>query len=500
MIRIDVNNFVTRFRYTKNIEIDAFEYITEAFKFPVKGREFSEKYQNYINRIPQTQWWDGTVELFRNNMIATGFLPVILKQLNTYLGNDLEYSIIDNRVNLSNFKSDIITSFGNYTLRDHQINMIRKCNRVVEGLYFPRGIIDAAPNAGKTIVGLFLYLNIIDCKMLFLVPTRLLLKQTYDKLNSVLPAGTVGRIGESETVIAPLTVGIINSTAGRLSKRNELSDYISKYFNTLVVDECHRAASPRSSTKSYYEIVSGRINAGCRIYVSGTPFRDDDPEYPNLANYKLIGQASNRIHTISESELINLGISRRPIIHLYLNRVPDHIKYQTAVEQGINLCENRNNIIIDLVKKNRDLHGLIAFKFRKHGQLLHGLLNSIEGLSVGYMDGDTPRIVREDLLKRFYNDEINALVLSLVGREGLDANNIDYMVYAAGGQDRTTVNQFMGRTARLHKNGSDTVNVYDFFDYGKHVTEHSIYRIMLYKEEGYEIIPHYKCNIDYIPN
>lgn len=519
MIKVTINNLWINFEADHSQEDKALFKLTELLSLPAKGRDFSPKYKAYLRRDFTRPQWDGTIKFMKKNTIPTGLYPYAYKFLKNFLGERFMLDISDNRINVPLFREELITSFGGIELMEHQINIIKKANRRIGGLPFPRGLIDAAPNSGKTLMAMFLYLNIIDCKMLFIVPTRVLLEQTYETFSKLLPAECVGYIGEGETHLAPLTVGIVDSTSIRIKNKNSLSDHISKYFNVLIVDECHRAMSKKKKKKeeagddapkkkgkskktefdtlSMYETIAMKVNAGGRYYISGTPFGNKDNE---VDEFRLMSQSSNVIYKVTQSYLIEKGISRKPVIYLHLNAETGN--YSTMKEEEehlITLSKYRAVCIGTELARFRGRKSIVSFRYRKQGEYIKAVLQEMmPDLRIACLDGRDSYKRRFEVLQDFRNGDLEVLEISFIGKEGMDLPNIDFFYDACGSSGTTTIVQFSGRAVR-RKEGSTNIEIHSFFDVGHYLTERSKKRIAVYLEENFEIVAKYPCDENYVP-
>ena len=91
--------------------------------------------------------WEGYIYLMtEKGVFATGFLPRVLKLL-----GDTEVEFIDNRTLVD--PGELPDNIKKFELRQYQTEAVRSViNNYLGDVYFPRGVISAATNAGKSLI------------------------------------------------------------------------------------------------------------------------------------------------------------------------------------------------------------------------------------------------------------------------------------------------------------------------------------------------------------
>lgn len=141
------------------IDPDLMQRFREYMSIKVPGSFFAAKHLKFH--------WDGLKYfLTPGGVMATGFLPVLLRYIEEVY-SDLEVEIIDSRGQLPQFRSEFIAKIGPIIINEeyiHQKHLIETYNHSIifrgQSIYFPRGVIDAATNSGKTAIIAGILLNL----------------------------------------------------------------------------------------------------------------------------------------------------------------------------------------------------------------------------------------------------------------------------------------------------------------------------------------------------
>lgn len=186
--------------------------------------------------------WDGMKYFITpGGAMATGFLPTFLKFIDEEYP-DLQVEIIDERENIPVFRKEFISQIGDRTINDqyiHQKHVIQSFNNSIvfrgQSIYFPRGVADAATNAGKTAIIAGTYLNIEgDQKMLVIIHLKTVYRELLAYFQSIF--GEVGEINADNYNIKPVTLAMIQTLYNRVEDINVKKDL--SYFTIVAVDEC----------------------------------------------------------------------------------------------------------------------------------------------------------------------------------------------------------------------------------------------------------------------
>lgn len=427
--------------------------------------------------------WDGYRYFVTKDLrFATGFLPMVSSYLMS-LGFDLD--VEDQRTNLPILKEDFDETIGEWTLRDYQKDMVLTIDHYIDvggkKLYFPRGIWDAATNAGKTSAIAGLYNNVENPVALFLLSKQDAFKQMVDYFSTMY---SVGQVRSGYAKFTDFTVAMAKTLLNRIEKKDMSVLTALAKVNVLFVDETHEAGA------SDYSKLLQRIPAGMRVFVSGTPLDNADP----VNNLITIGLSGSILYRITNKELIAKGVSLNPKINILLNPLEGkdmHDNYVDAYEDLVKFSEGRMKLIGDLVEKHSDKQILITFKEKDQGKFIYEQLVKrfpyLQNESA-YIHGESPN--RYSAVEAFKKNKMQVLIASMILKQSINIPNIEVLIMAHGGKSKITLKQFIGRAIRDDGKNSEVI-VYDFYDEGKYVSSHSKTRLAQYRSEEFDIEYHY---------
>jgi len=196
---------------------------------------------------------------------------------------------------------------------------------------------------------------------------------------------------------------------------------------------------------------------------------------------------------ISNDFLIGIGASAKPTCYMIEIKEPnlDNI-YDYAEEYYDGIVNNpiRNFAIEQIVKHERIAFNnniLILVEHTEHGNILKSLLcNKSYGI-VDFTHGARSTKDRQTILANLKSGKINVLISTSVLDEGVDADNINTVIYARGQKSPRKLLQGLGRGLRKKRDGSG-LKFYDFLDFtGRTLKDHILERYTVLKEEGFVI-------------
>jgi len=450
-----------------NVEKEVKKYL----KYRVDGYRFSLAYKK--------KRWDGYKSMMKYKKFPTGFMPYVVKYMKD-LG--IEVIIEDERGPVPTFVDVWNTQIGSFELRSDQLALAQRCNVTVEGIPFPRGLVDAATNAGKSIIMAGMLYNMEGWDNCILLVNS---KKIYEKsVKDFAEFFQVGQINDKHYDIQTFTVAMAQSLGNRMKKSVNVCNDMNK-FQVLFYDEVHHSGSNENS------FVVSNIPAGARYGFSGTSLDVKNTE----KKLKIIGHYAPSVGVITNQEMIDKGVSLRPIVHIWKNwdwSVGDNVDYEAELNRGLHFSGLRRKLVKQILEIEAGKQILIAYRIIEHGEFMAFKLKQwFPDMAIEVTHGKDPE--SSEKIQRFENKETQVLISSMILKEGLNINCIEVLVMAMGGKDKITVKQLVGRALRL--NGSaETVNIYDFMDYGHYLTKHSRARIQVYKAEGFEIKYNYEGN------
>jgi superfamily II DNA or RNA helicase len=367
------------------------------------------------------------------------------------------------------------------TLRDDQRPA------VVSAVEFMRGIVKGCTNFGKTPVGAAM-VKAINVPTLWVIHRKPLLTQTAKELEDFLGI-PVGRIGDGhKTTGSLLTVGIDKSILNRGAKWLE-------QFECVIFDEAQHL-----SCKTQQTIAEGCINAPWRFAMSGSFPKD------KLKVFRAMAAADAALLCeVKNSELIEKGVSARPIVHIRPLRYPALVNgrplYGFEYNEAQEYCIYDNEFFACMVAAdaekwvNQDQTVLIfAGRCDQGLKIQQKLLD--KSIKTAFIDYKTPNFVREEALRKFGNKEIAVLVSVMTLTEGINCPSMGSIIMASGKKSDGETLQKIGRLLRKKKTGENVGYVQEYNFIGSKYTEkHSQIRRNTYKKEGFQIVDEQEYNL-----
>jgi superfamily II DNA or RNA helicase len=365
-----------------------------------------------------------------------------------------------------------------YYLRDYQF-------KAAEAAVTHRfGIIKAPPRSGKTQI----FISIVDSEqeypVIFFVRSIDLAKQTVERVREYLPEVAVGKIGDGECDIQPITVITFQSAYAAYDKEYDLKQKgeeiekgptnkkevrrLIENSKLVFVDECHHMTSTSAGF-----ILNKCNKATMKIGLSATPFGDKD-------NALLVEERLGPVlFEIDYGTLIREGYILRPYIYMYkLPKLVDLVdgNYQSIYKQAVVNNEYLSLLVKKLVDKlnNMGKSVVIQTEYKNHTRQLADLLGC------DYLYGEDRSHKRSDIIDKLRQKEILCLVSTLF-EEGLDVPSLDYTINLAGGLEQIGVLQRM--RSMTADDGKTSCGVIDFIHQVKYLSKHSKRRKELYMSE-----------------
>ena len=430
--------------------------------------------------------------LTEKSKFATGFLPSILKWLDE---SGIDVEIIDQRKNFIEFREPIERVLPNGWLltgeRAYQGDCVdlATSNTIRVGgneVYFPRGLVMAATNWGKQTFNVSVIQNSLNnAKWLFLcrgdVTYREALKFYKENFGNQVTEVNSSEMDFSGRIVIAMQKTLFNRAQKDMRVRVALGK-----INGLIVDECHEAGGTEFSRLITW------INAYAKFFVSGTVQEVANP----VKRLVISGCSGGILYKGTNDEMIKKGISLRPIIHVYLNdESVTHKNYEIAYSESVIYSEKRAKLILDEVLKAPKERTYISFNIREHGRFLYE-----------YFCKNAPQLInridwthgldkeRHEKIERFKRGELDILICSLILKQSANIPDMRKLILAQGGKSKINVKQLVGRLIR-NDGKNTTVDVVDFFDDSKWLSDHSVKRVNTYRKEGFEIVFHYSASI-----
>lgn len=319
-------------------DVEDLERLAEMFRFRPNGYFYAPSYQRW-SISDGAEGWDGFIRpmarrSFDRYSLPRGRKADLLRYLDDLgISADLE-GLLKNpleAIELDDVRPDLIA--GKFALDLRQ----RQC--IMEWLRAGVGLVQASVGSGKTEMfggaAALLRELIPDARFIYITPSERLVKQSSERLRSMLPGWDIGQYGggkhnkdASDMVVC--TVAILNRNFGKLMHEGFFDT-----FSAVLYDEVHHAASPSSQN------VLEAIPAFFRFGASDSAKEKDPSKY-----YAIRGQFGPRLLRIDSAPLIESGRLAAPRIYIvdidtWKARF-DHVTHKAAVDsKAFVLLDNR---------------------------------------------------------------------------------------------------------------------------------------------------------------
>ncbi|MDK2040719.1 DEAD/DEAH box helicase [Aliarcobacter butzleri] len=376
-------------------------------------------------------------------MLPRGLKETLIDFFNV---NAVSYSFVDKRV-LNKIQTKTVT----FNLRPEQNEAIKEIKKS------DYSICVAPPGFGKTLLGAKIF-EIRACTTLIVVNKNMLLNQWIERF--------VDYFGYNKKDIGYLGKGF-NKLNGQIdvatmqSLKNDPK--IIENYSFVIVDECHHI--PALTFEQIIKSFKGKYILG----LSATPNRKDELQ-PIL--FQQLGEISYE-YKKKKTHTNKLQIIRTQFVSNADN-------YATIINE---LCidEDRNNLIVDIIKKNIDRKILLLTDRIEHINVLENLLQkeNIDYISVHGSLNKKEQVENMNLVKT------KSLILATTSYfgEGIDFPHLNTILFATPISYYGRLIQYLGRIGR----GNQECLAIDFLD-SKNAMLSSAYKKRL---EGYKQM-HYR--------
>lgn len=423
--------------------------------------------------------WDGYVEQIKpSGTAAAGLLPQIIDYMED---RDIDFEIIDDRNTLIE-PGIIVDEIATKEIRPYQMDAIRSVvNNYMGGVYYPRGIISAATNAGKTFMMAGIFKTYKGAKGIILLNDSHLYNQFLTDMPKMF-GDKWGWCRGKDIKFGDITVVMVQTLVRHLPK------YKKELFNIdiLLVDECDLATS-----KTYTSIIKYIPNAFVRVGVSGTVFIRNLAK-DRVKNNTIRGLFGQELYRIKNIELMDQGYSTPVVVKIFPGniKVPRTSDYNLEYQQGITQNMDRNRLALDRAKfylKRGITPILIVCRYHEHVEIVADLFQKHLGTQykISFVHNEVKD--KTEIIERFREGKLDILIASLLIKRGQNMPLIKTIINLAGGEGPEGPLQIIGRGTRT----DDTKTKFyfeDFYDAGDYLSRHSRRRIAYYKNEGFKII------------
>ena len=288
-----------------------------------------------------------------------------------------------------------------------------------------RGILKASCGSGKSICAVNI-IKRIGYRALIITQTMEILNQFKEYCINVmnLSPDEIGVIANGKVNIGSKITLSLKQTLCKI----DITPY-KEYWGTIIIDECQNVSSNPSHITQYEKILNN-IVAPYRIALSATPKRQD-----GLTN-AMIALCGKVVYEITPEEVKDKTIKAKiqPIYTSYKIereslKCDGTINY-TTLPTNIAINDSRNNLILDLLKQEKDNYCLVLSDRLDGLEILH---KKIGGVFInGKMTSKKAKEERKDAIDRMRNKEEHILLASYsLAREGLDIKNLNRLFLIA---------------------------------------------------------------------
>lgn len=312
-------------------------------------------------------------------------------------------------------------------LRDYQQDWVNQFKTRRSGVFVgPSG-------SGKTIAALGA-MSAIGGETLIIVPNRELAQQWKDELieKTTLTSRQIGQYHGGTKQIRPVTIATYDISA--MSRHREL--FNERDWGLVIADECHHSVA--STWKRFREIQSK-----ARLGLSATPVREaEDPK----EIHTLIGPPIGT----DWGSLFAEGWVEKPEVELIpvpwaSDSARERYQRASGSKRLIEAARNpkKHDVIGSLLNQHPNQKTLIFVDWIKQGKDL------AEYLDLPFVYGDTDHQERERIYDAFRDGDVDTLIISRVGDEGIDLPDAEVAILASTmGSSRSQTGQRAGRTMR----------------------------------------------------
>lgn len=254
----------------------------------------------------------------------------------------------------------------------------------------------------------------------------------------------------------------------------------------FVTGNCHNIAGNVTYVSQYQKILSN-LAAEYRYGLTATAFRGDGLT-------KCMFALTNKVKYIVEEKDIANKIIKAEIQPIYTDyKIPydaqktdgtlDYVKMPTLLSEDT----NRNKLILDLLKENKNQYCLILSDRLVGLKYLHNQLG--QGLIIdGSQTTKKAKKEREEAIEKMRNKEEHYLFATLqLAREGLDIKPLNRLFLIAPTKNKAVLIQAVGRIERKDENKKTPI-VYDFVDKDLYYQKAFKSRKTIYRKNGNKIL------------
>ena len=346
------------------------------------------------------------------------------------------------------------------------------------------GILQSPAGSGKTQMGIALACD-LGVKTLWLTHTKDLLTQSKARAEQYIDPSMLGTITEGKANIGQSMTFATIQTMCKL----DLDQYRDEW-DCIIVDECHRVSGTPTAVTQFSKVLN-TLRARHKYGLSATVHRADGLI---KATYAMIGEVvwtvpdeavKSRVMTVDVFTK-GTGVGLNPCF-LNTDGTVNYAKMITYLTEH----EERNQLILDDLKENRDHFNLVLSERVDHLKYLYSQLPPALKRQAAVIDGKmttkTLKAEREQAIEDMRTGDKRYLFATYsLAKEGLDIPRLDRLYLATPQKDYAVIVQSVGRVARTFE-GKQQPLVFDYVDSIKSLIKSYKKRCASYRKCGCKI-------------
>ena len=287
-------------------------------------------------------------------------------------------------------------------------------------------------------------------RILMLAHRGELLEQTQDKF---LKFGVESVLEKAESKANPETDNVVVASVQSISRDNRLSRFPKDYFDVIIIDECHHAA-----TDTYTKVIE-YFNTAKLLGVTATPNRSDVRSISDV--FDTVAYSYDIKTAIDEGYLSPIKIRRIPI-KIDISGVRTSCGDFMSGDLGNAIKPYLKDIAQNLKDKASGRKTLIFTPTIAIGEEFASLLND-EGFKASCVSSNNSADERKDIANKLSTGELNAVTNAMLWTEGFDEPSIDCIINLRATKSESLYRQIIGRGLRLSPDtDKDNLLVLDF--------------------------------------
>lgn len=393
--------------------------------------------------------YDMYLQILRDQRSMEGLTP---DEMEYFMKDDLEkfrkwlsaLNSLDNYITEHHEGTDV-------TLRQRQITVFEDLRNFIEA-GGDAGYVKIPTGVGKTVLFVEL-VESLNLKTLIVVPTKILIGQTEEKIDEYAEDLDVGKIyGDAKEYGRQVTIITYDSLKIQL----EAGTIKPEDYDCLVLDEVHESLSDKRK-----ETVQ-KFNKALMLGFTATPKYSDKKHVNEIL--------PTEIHNMSIKEAVEgnmlcsfSSVLARTTVDLSKVSIDSKGEFTKAeLEKAVNI-KARNQAAVEMYKKAFDGERAVAYCVGvKHAEAVAKQFNE-NGVSAVMISGKTKN--QEEILKKFKSGEIKVLCNADLLIAGFDEQQASVCLNLRPTLSKVVAEQRGGRVLRLNKNDLNKhASIIDFID------------------------------------